>query len=95
MEITEINRCPGFDLATGPETAFVETASGRLPLGKVGFGTDGGVIAAQGGRPSFVAQAIPRGFTGADEHIMLFELLERDAFLARVLDALEVGHPLP
>ncbi|MCR9089280.1 MAG: hypothetical protein NXH97_21375 [Rhodobacteraceae bacterium] len=95
MEITEINRYPGFELATGPETAFVEPASARLPLGTVDFGTDGGVIAAQGGRPSFVVRAISRVFTGADEHIMLFELLERDAFLARVLDALEVGHPLP
>jgi acetylornithine deacetylase len=93
IEMTEINRYPGFDIASGRATAFLEGAGGRLPLGKVDYGTDGGVIAAEG-VPVLVCG--PGDISRAhrpDEYITVPELSECDAFLARVMDALETGPP--
>lgn len=94
IEITEFNRYPGFDIACGQETEFLESAGGHLPPGKVDYGTDGGVIAAEG-VPVLVCGPgdISRAHR-ADEYITVADLSECDAFLVRVLDALEVGLPL-
>lgn len=93
IEISEFNRYPGFDISSGPETGFLESMGGRLPFGKVDYGTDGGVIAAEG-VPVLVCGPgdISRAHK-ADEYIGLTELKECDAFLGRILDALEVGLP--
>jgi acetylornithine deacetylase len=93
IEITEVNRYPGFDISSGPETEFLESMGGHLPLGTVDYGTDGGVIAAEG-VPVLVCGPgdISRAHK-ADEYIGLTELKECDAFLGRILDALEVGLP--
>jgi acetylornithine deacetylase len=93
FEIAEFNRYPGFDIASGPATRFLESVGGRFPLGKVDFGTDGGVIAAEGVPvlvcgPGDIARAHK-----ADEFIMRSELSECDAFLDRILDTLEAGLP--
>lgn len=92
-EITEFNRYPGFDIASGPEIGFLESVGGHLPVGKVDYGTDGGVIAAEG-VPVLVCGPgdISRAHK-ADEYIMLKELAECDAFLGRILDVLEAGLP--
>ena len=89
IEIAEFNRYPGFDLAAGPETAFLERVGGRMPLGRVDYGTDGGVISGAGVPvlvcgPGDIARAHK-----ADEFITTDELAECDAVLGRVLDALE------
>lgn len=91
IEISEINRYPGFDISPGPETSFLESMGGRLPLGKVDYGTDGGVIAAKG-VPVIVCGPgdISRAHK-ANEYIGLKELHECDAFLSRIIEALEVG----
>jgi len=95
VELTGFNRYPGFDIASGPQTDFLAGAGGRLPLGKADFGTDGGVIAAQGVPvlvcgPGDIARA-----HRADEYVTVDELAECDAFLARVIEGLERGLPIP
>ena len=93
IEITEFNRYPGFDVASGRATEFLESIGARLPFGKVDYGTDGGVIAAEG-VPVLVCGPgdISRAHR-ADEYITVPELLECDSFLARVIDTLEIGLP--
>ncbi len=93
IAISEFNRYPGFDIASGPETRFLASVGGRLPPGKVDYGTDGGVIAGEG-VPVLVCGPgkISRAHR-ADEFITLAELSECDAFLARILDVLETGAP--
>lgn len=93
VAMTEFNRYPGFDLPAGRETEFLESLGGRPPLGKVDYGTDGGVIAAQGVPvlvcgPGDIARA-----HRADEYVTVTELEECDALLARMLDVLETGLP--
>lgn len=93
IKMTEFNRYPGFDIASGRETEFLESVGGRLPSGKVDYGTDGGVIAAEGVPvlvcgPGDIARA-----HRADEYITTTELVECDAFLVRVVEALGVGLP--
>lgn len=94
IEIFEINRYPGFDISSGPETSFLESMGGHLPPGKVDYGTDGGVIATKG-VPVLVCGPgdISRAHK-ADEYIGLTELNECDAFLDRILGSLEAGLPL-
>lgn len=93
IAMSVFNRYPGFDIAPGPETAFLERAGAHLPPGKVDFGTDGGVLAGAG-VPVLVCGPgdISRAHR-ADEYITLGELSECDAFLARVVDALATGQP--
>ena len=91
VEITEFNRYPGFDADAGPQTAFLESVGGHLPPGKVDYGTDGGVIAAEGVPvlvcgPGDIARAHK-----ADEYITDAEIAECDVFLDRVLDRLKTG----
>lgn len=91
VQITEFNRYPGFDADTGPATAFLKSVGGHLPPGKVDYGTDGGVIAAQGVPvlvcgPGDIARAHK-----ADEYITEAEIAECDVFLDRILDRLKTG----
>jgi len=91
IEMTEFNRYPGFDMASDHEIRFLESIGGRLPDGKVDYGTDGGVIATAG-VPTLVCGPgdIARAHK-ADEYIAVDELAECDEFLAQVVDALEIG----
>ena len=92
-EMVEFNRYPGFDLADGSLTGFLAGLGGHLPPGKVDYGTDGGVIAAQGVPvivcgPGDIARAHK-----ANEYISRAELVECDAFLAAVISSLGAGLP--
>ena len=71
-----------------------KSVGGHLPVGKVDYGTDGGVIAARG-VPALVCGPgdISRAHN-ADDYIMLRELTECDAFLGRNLGDLESGSPI-
>lgn len=91
IEVTEFNRYPGFDMVPGPETEFIAGLGGHLPIGKVDFGTDGGVIAAEG-VPVIVCGPgdISRAHR-ANEYVTRAELAECDAFLERILEELEAG----
>lgn len=93
IEISEFNRYPGFDISSGPETGFLESVGGHLPLGKVDYGTDGGVIAANGVAVLVCGPGDISRAHKADEYIELTELKECDALLGRILDSLEVGLP--
>ena len=94
VQITEFNRYPGFDIAPGPETELLAALGAHLPAGKVDYGTDGGVIAAQG-IPVLVCGPgdISRAHR-ADEYVTNAELSECDAFLERLTEKLETGLPV-
>ena len=93
IEIAEFNRYPGFDLASVSAIDFLEGIGGRMPLGKVDYGTDGGVIASEGVRVLVCGPGDISRAHRADEYISILELAECDAFLARVLEALKIGLP--
>jgi len=94
IEVIEINRYPGFDFAAGPQIDFLRGLGAHLPVGKVDFGTDAGVIAREN-VPVLVCGPgdISRAHR-ADEYITMAELAECDAFLDRLLSALERGFPI-
>ena len=93
VDVTEFNRYPGFDIAPGQETEFLASLGAQLPLGKVDYGTDGGVIAAQGVPVLICGPGDISRAHRADEYVTIAELSECDAFLERLIDKLETGLP--